>query len=257
MKLLCLSPFLLLAAVSANQYEPEIRGLKKGGKTRALKSHSGSKSKSKSKSGSKNVCSEDFSLEVGEVVSTHEETEEFLVLLEEDDEVEVLHYGPFTVVAECDEDDLDYFVGRLRVKVNYPETCEEDLVVFGDINDCCFNTPDDEDAADGKNFYSVGSVPPGTHDKYLGAGYGSAGDDDYAGTLVSYYVDDDDAVNAGNNEGYGALMASNGFYIGYSGDKLIGMTTGDNSTAFFAAAFGATSRPSCIIAGKFNLMNFN
>ena len=47
MKLLCLSPFLLLAAVSANQYEADLRG---------LKSHSGSKSKSKSKSGSKGKC---------------------------------------------------------------------------------------------------------------------------------------------------------------------------------------------------------
>jgi hypothetical protein len=46
MKLLCLSPFLLLAAVSANQYEPEIRGLKGSGSK-------GSGSKSKSKSGSK------------------------------------------------------------------------------------------------------------------------------------------------------------------------------------------------------------
>jgi len=250
MKLLCLSPFLLLAAVSANQYEPEIRGLKKGGKTRALKGSSGSKgsgSKSKSKSGSKNVCSEDFSLEVGEVVSTHEETEEFIVLLEEDDEVEVLHYGPFTVVAECVEGNADW-TGRLRVKVNYPDHCDDDLIVFGDINKFF----GDENSADVDRAYSV---PPGTEDEYFG---NKLDDDDVAqGELWANDADDDAEVDGDNDGSEGALMASNGYYIGYSGDKVIGMISAPNAPALYGAAFGATSTPSCIIAGKFNLMNFN
>lgn len=246
MKLLCLSPF-LLAAVSANQYEPEIRGLKGSG--------SKSKSKSKSKSGSKNVCSEDFSLEVGEVVSTHEETEEFIVLLEEDDEVEVLHYGPFTVVAEClesanDDDDAIGWTGRLRVKVNYPDHCDDDLIVFGDISSYF----DDETTT----AFRANSVPPGTEDEYLGGNYGENNDDDdRQGELWANFADDDAEVNGDNDIDAGALMASNGYYIGYSGDKLIGMTTGGGGTALFGEAFGATDTPSCIIAGKFNLMNFN
>jgi hypothetical protein len=132
------------------------------------------------------------------------------------------------------------------VKINYHD-CTEDLIVFGDINKFF-------DDGEGKD--RVIRISPNTEDEFLG-------DDDYytvPGELWAVGGDDDDddeGVEGDNDGGDGALMASNGYYIGYSGDKVIGMTSNPNAPTLYGKAFGATSTPSCIIAGKFNLMNFN
>lgn len=164
-----------------------------------------------------------------------------MTLLEFGDEVEILTFGPYTVHAECTEVE-SIFQSSLTVSITYPDSCEDDLVIFGEMSNNYRNgTFADIDSGD-TDVESGFVVKPGTTDASVGE--------------IWWHDEEssDEGIQTGNDSDEGALMSSSGYYISVSGDLTIGMSSKEN---FSLTNLPFGGKADCTIAGKLHLMQFS